>query len=144
MLTWYYSFWIIYIISCYLFYVLSFEESTSKMYDFTINMYIGFEFVDSFYIMIYTMIYDMNLITLRRGLLMIMYNGFMWWLDVIRTRWWLRSTTSSYGRSVVETAYGEIMSHSTETVWEILARKKWLGFQHDASAMFDILGSKPV
>ena len=43
-----------------------------------------------------------------------------WW-DVLRTRWWLRSTTSSYERPVIEVAYGETLIHSTEAVWEILA-----------------------
>ena len=55
----------------------------------------------------------------------------------------LRSTTGSYGRSVIEVAYGEILSHSTEAVWEMVARKEWLGFQHDASSMFNILRSTP-
>ena len=66
-----------------------------------------------------------------------------WW-DVMRTRWWLRSTTDSYGWPVIEIAYGETLIHSIEAVWEILAREKWLGCQHDASPMFDILGSTPV
>ena len=39
----------------------------------------------------------------------------------------IRSTTDSYGRPVIEVAYGETMIHSTEAVWEILARKEWLG-----------------
>ena len=45
---------------------------------------------------------------------------------------------------VIEVAYGETMIHSTEAVWEILAREKWLGCCHDASPMFDIPGSTPV
>ena len=49
-----------------------------------------------------------------------------WW-DVMRTRWWLHSTTSSYGRLVIEVIYGKILIHSTEVVWEILAREEWLG-----------------
>ena len=56
----------------------------------------------------------------------------------------LRSTTGSYGRPMIEVAYGETMIHSTEAVWEILARKEWLGYRHDASLMFDISGSTPV
>ena len=47
----------------------------------------------------------------------------------------LCSTTSSYGRLVIETAYGETMIHFTKAVWEILAREKWLGYRHDASLM---------
>ena len=50
----------------------------------------------------------------------------------------LRSTTGSYGRPVIEAAYGEIMIHSTEAVWKILAREEWLGCRHDATPMFDI------
>ena len=33
----------------------------------------------------------------------------------------LRSTTGSYGRPVIEVAYGEILFHSIEAVWELLA-----------------------
>ena len=47
----------------------------------------------------------------------------------------LRSTTGSYE---------EILFHSTETVWELIAREEWLGCRHDASPMFDIPGSTPV
>ena len=56
----------------------------------------------------------------------------------------LRSTTSPYGRPVKEVAYGEMIFHSTEAVWEMIARKEWLGCQHDTLPMFDILGSTPV
>ena len=56
----------------------------------------------------------------------------------------LRSTTGSYGRPVIDVAYGKNMIHSTEAVWEILAWEKWLGCWHDASPMFDIPGSTPV
>ena len=56
----------------------------------------------------------------------------------------LRSTTGSYGQHVIEVAYGEILFHSTEVVWELIAREEWLGCRHDASPMFDILGSTPV
>ena len=56
----------------------------------------------------------------------------------------LRSITGSYGRPMIEVAYGETIIHSTDAVWEILAREEWLGCQHDASPMFDILGSTPV
>ena len=45
---------------------------------------------------------------------------------------------------MIEVAYGETMIHSIEFVWEILAREEWLGYRHDASSMFDILGSTPV
>ena len=47
----------------------------------------------------------------------------------MRTQWWLRCTTSSYERSVVET---------------VLAQKEWLEYRHYASPMFDIYGSTPV
>ena len=66
-----------------------------------------------------------------------------WW-DVMRTWWWLCSTTDFYGWLVIEVAYGETLIHSTEAVWEILAREKWLGCRHDASSMFDISESTPV
>ena len=33
----------------------------------------------------------------------------------------LRSTTDSYGRPMIEVAYEEILFHSTETVWELVA-----------------------
>ena len=45
---------------------------------------------------------------------------------------------------VIEVAYGETMIHSTEVVWEMLAREEWLRCRHDASPMFDIPGSTPV
>ena len=61
--------------------------------------------------------------------------------DVMRTRWWLCSIMGSYGWSVVKIVYGETIIHSTEAVWEILAREEWLGYRHDASPMFDILRS---
>ena len=44
-----------------------------------------------------------------------------------------RSTTSLYGRPVIEVAYGEIIFHSIEAIWEMLAREEWLGCRHDAS-----------
>ena len=56
----------------------------------------------------------------------------------------LRSTTGSYGRPVIEVAYGEILFHSTEAVWELLAWEEWLGCRHDTSLMFDIPESTPV
>ena len=56
----------------------------------------------------------------------------------------LRSTTDSYGRLVIDVAYGKTMILSTETVWEILAQKEWLGCRHAASPMFDIPKSTPV
>ena len=34
--------------------------------------------------------------------------------------------------------------HSTEAVWEILAREEWLGCRHDTSPMVDISESTPV
>ena len=56
----------------------------------------------------------------------------------------LRSTTGFYRRLVIEVAYGDTLIHSTEAVWEILAREEWLECRHDASPMFDIPGSTPV
>ena len=56
----------------------------------------------------------------------------------------LHSTTGPYGRPVIEVAYGEMIFHSTEVVWEMLARKEWLGCRHDASPMCDIPRSTPV
>ena len=56
----------------------------------------------------------------------------------------LRSTTGSYGRPVTEVVYGETMIHSTETIWEILAREEWLGYRHDTTPMFDISESTPM
>ena len=66
-----------------------------------------------------------------------------WW-DVMRTQWYLRSTTNSYGRPMLEAVYGEIIVHSTEAVWEILVRKEWLGCRHDTLSMVDIPESTPV
>ena len=62
----------------------------------------------------------------------------------MRTRWWLRSTIDSYGRLVIEVAYRKTLIHSTEAIWEILAREEWLGCRHDASPIFDIPGSTPI
>ena len=56
----------------------------------------------------------------------------------------LRNTMGSYGRPVIEVAYGEILFHSTEAVWELIAREEWLGCRHDTSPMFDIPGSTPI
>ena len=39
----------------------------------------------------------------------------------------LRSTMGSYGRPVIEVAYGETLFHSTEAIWEMKAREEWLG-----------------
>ena len=39
---------------------------------------------------------------------------------------------------------GRQLFHSTEAVWEMLAREEWLGCRHDASPMVDIPGSTPV
>ena len=72
------------------------------------------------------------------------YIMILWWWDVMRTQWWLRSTTGSNGRPVINVAYGETLIHSTVAIWEILARKEWLGCRHDASPMFDIPESTPV
>ena len=52
-----------------------------------------------------------------------------------------RSTIGSYGRTFLEAAYREIMIHSTEAVWEMLARKEWLVCRNETSPMVDILGS---
>ena len=41
---------------------------------------------------------------------------------------------------MIEVAYGEMIFHSTEVVWEIVAREEWLGYRYDASPMFNILG----
>ena len=56
----------------------------------------------------------------------------------------LCSTTDSYRRPVIEVAYGEILFHSIEAVWELIAREEWLGCWHDASPMLDIPRSKSV
>ena len=72
------------------------------------------------------------------------YIMILWWWDIMRTQWWLRSTTGSYGRPVIAVAYGEMLCHSIETVWEMVAREEWLGCQHDALPMFDIPESTPV
>ena len=50
----------------------------------------------------------------------------------------LRNTTGSYGRPMIEVAYGKILFYSTEVVWEMIAQKELLGCRHDASPMFDI------
>ena len=56
----------------------------------------------------------------------------------------LRSTTGLYGRPMIEVVYGEILFHSTEAVWELIAREEWLGCRHDTSPMFDIPRSTPM
>ena len=56
----------------------------------------------------------------------------------------LRSTIGSYGRLVIEVAYGETIFHSTKVVWDMVAREEWLWCRHDASPMFAIPGSTPV
>ena len=56
----------------------------------------------------------------------------------------LRSTTGPYGRPEIDVAYGEMIFHSTEAVWEMLARKEWLGCRHDVSSMSDIPDSTSV
>ena len=56
----------------------------------------------------------------------------------------LHSTTGSYGRPMIEVAYGETLFHSIEAIWERIAREEWLGCWHDASPMLDIPGSTPV
>ena len=66
------------------------------------------------------------------------------WHEKMVLRWWLRSTTVSYGQPKIEIAYEEILFHSIEAVWKLIAREEWLGCQHDASPMFDILRSTPV
>ena len=38
-----------------------------------------------------------------------MYIMILWWWVVMRTRWWLRSTTGLYGRLVIEIAYREMI-----------------------------------
>ena len=45
---------------------------------------------------------------------------------------------------MIEVAYGEMIFHFTEVVWEMVAREEWLRCRHDASSMFDIPGSTPV
>ena len=39
---------------------------------------------------------------------------------------------------------GRQLFHSTEAVWEMLAREEWLVCRHDALPMVDIPGSSPV
>ena len=62
------------------------------------------------------------------------------WRDVMRIRWWLRSTMGSYWWFMLEVSYGDMIFHSIEVVWEILLWKVWLGCRHDTSFMVDILG----
>ena len=45
---------------------------------------------------------------------------------------------------MLEVAYEETIIHSTEVVWEILAREEWLRCYHDTSLMIDILRLTPV
>ena len=56
----------------------------------------------------------------------------------------LRSTTGSYGRFVIEVAYGEMILSLYRSCMEMIAQEEWLRCRHDASPMFDILGSTPV
>ena len=69
---------------------------------------------------------------------------FLCWWDIMRALWWLCNTIGSFGRPVLEVVYEETIIHSTEAVWKILARKKWLGYRHDTSSMVDIPRSTPV
>ena len=71
----------------------------------------------------------------------ILYNDFM---RCHEDTMMLRGTTGSYGQPMIEVAYGEILFHSIDAVWEMKAREEWLGCRHDASPMLDILGSTPV
>ena len=45
---------------------------------------------------------------------------------------------------MIEVAYREMILHSIEAVWKMIAREEWLRCRHDASPMFDIPGSTPV
>ena len=54
-------------------------------------------------------------------LIYILYNNF---LRCHENTVMLRSTTGSYGRPMIEVAYGEILFHPTETVWEMIAREE--------------------
>ena len=54
------------------------------------------------------------------------------------------STTGPYGRPVIESYMGKWYLHSTEAVWEMIAREEWLACRHDASPMLDIPRSTPV
>ena len=45
----------------------------------------------------------------------------------------LRSTTGPYGRPMIEVAMGRLYFHSTETVWEMIAREEWLRCRHDVA-----------
>ena len=56
----------------------------------------------------------------------------------------LRSTTSPYGRPVIEVAYGEMILSLHRGCMGDVAREEWLGCRHDASPMLDIPGSTPV
>ena len=57
--------------------------------------------VCGWFYMIYE-IYDMISMIQRGILVYILYDDIIWWWDVMRTRWWLRSTTSFYGRTCDE------------------------------------------
>ena len=50
----------------------------------------------------------------------------------------------SYGRTFLEAAYGEIMIHSIEVVWEMLAREELLGCHYETSPMVNVPESTPV
>ena len=56
----------------------------------------------------------------------------------------LRSTTGSYGRPVIEVAYGETMISLHRGCLGDISSGRVLGCRHDASPMFDIPGSTPV
>ena len=45
----------------------------------------------------------------------------------------LRSTTSPYGRPMIEVVYRETLFHSTKAVGEMIAREEWLGCRHDVA-----------
>ena len=62
----------------------------------------------------------------------------------MRTWWWLRSTTSPYGRPMIEVAYGEMIFSLHRGCMGMIAWEEWLGCRHDASPMSDILESTLV
>ena len=55
----------------------------------------------------------------------------------------LRSTTGSYGRPVIEVAYGEMMLSLHRGCMGMIFREEWLGCRYDALPMFDMLESTP-
>ena len=55
--------------------------------------------------------------------MMKLYDDFIWWWDVIRTRWWLRSITGSYGRTCDRQYMGRLWFTPSNCLGDISSRR---------------------